>query len=284
MSDISFITAFWPTVAGANEVVRTNLQPTIDDAFWRELLGYLDAITDKDFVFVDDSNYDLRILEARLSEGVSGDADAYDGDVFNAKFDVVLDIAKIPSGDLYEWIARHEMGHVMGLKHPFADPLQPFTNDTVMSYTPNSLFFSDLDKAALIKVNGIEDDVPQVYRMFNKDTGSHFYTSHAPEAYHVATTAYDTFGYDGTAFYLDGGEVPLYRYYNPTTGAHFYTLDQSEGATFIYEGVAFGVESSGDPVYRLLNTNNDSHFYTADQAEIDSLGEHYLFEGIAFYA
>ena len=58
----------------------------------------------------------------------------------------------------------HEIGHALGLSHPYQDPTNSNwnTDDTIMSYNsgPNGwgTWFSDLDIAALIQIWGAEDD------------------------------------------------------------------------------------------------------------------------------
>ena len=58
----------------------------------------------------------------------------------------------------------HEIGHALGLSHPFEDPTNGnwTTEDTVMSYniSPDGwdTWFSDLDIAALMQIWGVEDD------------------------------------------------------------------------------------------------------------------------------
>ena len=58
----------------------------------------------------------------------------------------------------------HEIGHALGLSHPYEDPANGNwnTDDTVMSYniSPDGwdTWYSDLDIAALIQIWGVEDD------------------------------------------------------------------------------------------------------------------------------
>lgn len=58
----------------------------------------------------------------------------------------------------------HEIGHALGLSHPYEDPANGNwnTDDTIMSYNSSpdgwDVWFSDLDIAALIKMWGVEND------------------------------------------------------------------------------------------------------------------------------
>lgn len=58
----------------------------------------------------------------------------------------------------------HEIGHALGLSHPYEDPANGNwnTDDTIMSYNSSpdgwGIWFSDLDIAALIQMWGVEND------------------------------------------------------------------------------------------------------------------------------
>ena len=136
-------------------------------------------------------------------------------------------------------------------------------------------------------------------RLYNPNTGDHFYTSSRLEGQRAQRRLGYTF--EGVAAYVasdpDPGDglVPLYRLFNPSAGTHFYTTDRSEGLTardqlgFHFEGVAGYISASpGDglaPLYRLSNTSNGDHLYTTSRTEgllaRDQLG--YQFEGIIGY-
>ncbi len=139
-----------------------------------------------------------------------------------------------------------------------------------------------------------------VYRFYNRDTGTHFYTVSVGERDGVIR-AYPQFAYEGATFAapVDAAvTVPVYRFYNTKTGTHFYTTSESERdgiiATyphFAYEGPAFRAFASPGsdgrlPVYRFFNTTTGAHFYTISSAERDKVVATYpsfVYEGIAFH-
>lgn len=91
-----------------------------------------------------------------------------------------------------------------------------------------------------------------LYRFYNRNTGTHFYTASGAERDQVLSRWADVFSYEGVAYYVGAGgqgQVPLYRFYNRGTGAHFYTASETErdsvlarwSGTFTYEDPAFYV-------------------------------------------
>lgn len=277
------ITAPWQPAGGNAERIGINYRVSQYQDVWNQALEYLDSILDKDFYFTR-SDHSISIQEGNLPARFVGQADAFDGDLYNGKFDIVIDASKIADPAYYGYVIRHELGHALGLKHPHDfSPADVDERGTIMSYFPDSYWFTDLDRAALISINGLEDDGDHVYRFYNKVKGAHFYTADVDEAEWLATVFYDDFSFDGVA-YDHGGDIALYRLYNPVSGAHFYSTDEQEVALaseyMIYEGVAYNVSNEGDAVHRALNPHNNSHFYTTDLSEI---GDHYIYEGIAYY-
>ena len=94
-----------------------------------------------------------------------------------------------------------------------------------------------------------------VYRFFNTNTGTHFYTSDENERAFIAENL-DNLIFEGTPYYgydtQIEGTVPLYRFYNADLDAHFYTSSVEERDAFIAspnfepegggDGIAFYVE------------------------------------------
>lgn len=91
------------------------------------------------------------------------------------------------------------------------------------------------------------DNSSNVYRFYNEQAGSHFYTADIQETIDVLRA--DALTYEGIAFraYRDktADNVEVHRFFNTESGSHFYTADAAEMAQvvelagFAYEGVAF---------------------------------------------
>ncbi len=113
-----------------------------------------------------------------------------------------------------------------------------------------------------------------VYRLYNPNSGEHFYTSNASESYLLQNVGWT---YEGIAFQGCNSEngVAVYRVYNPNAGDHHYTTNIAEvnalvSAGWNDEGVAFYTPNNGTiPVYRLYNPYavSGAHHYTMNYNE-----------------
>jgi surface protein len=135
-----------------------------------------------------------------------------------------------------------------------------------------------------------------VYRLYNPNSGEHFYTLSEVERDATVAAGWND---EGIGWYApDTSDKPVYRLYSGTD--HHYTMDEEEKDALIaegwkYEGVAFysAEPEDGIALLRQFNPNVDpeaatnnsgSHNYTTDQVENDylvSLG--WQAEDVAFY-
>ena len=139
-----------------------------------------------------------------------------------------------------------------------------------------------------------------IYRFYNTETGTHFYSGSKQEVGSVLTTM-PNFQFEGAAFsQLNPGAegVDVLRFFNTETGVHFYTADVAEAEhirasmpSFLFEGAAYQahqeqVEGSM-ALYRFFNTQTGTHFYTANEVEMQNvrveLAGVMSYEGVAFY-
>ncbi len=128
-----------------------------------------------------------------------------------------------------------------------------------------------------------------MHRLYNPNTGEHFYTPDDDEYASVVNAGWTDEGMGWTS--PETGD-PVYRLYNPYAGEHHYTLDEGERAALVNagwtdEGIGwFSDPAKGVPLYREYNPNMFScnHNYTADATEhanLVALG--WIDEGIAWY-
>lgn len=112
-----------------------------------------------------------------------------------------------------------------------------------------------------------------MFRLYNPNSGEHFYTASANERDTLASIGWK---YEGTAWKAPvESSRPVYRLYNPNAGDHHYTTDQNEKKTLCSlgwkdEGTGwYSDESEGQAIYRLYNPNakTGTHHYTADYNE-----------------
>ena len=130
-----------------------------------------------------------------------------------------------------------------------------------------------------------------MFRLYNPNSGEHFYTGDAAEALNTVDHGWT---FEGIAWNAPKkSNTPIYRLYNRNAGDHFYTASQSErnrlkALGWKYEGIGWYAEDSNKvPVYREYNPNAiaGAHNYTTDRTEHNYLIRHgWKDEGIAWYA
>lgn len=147
------------------------------------------------------------------------------------------------------------------------------------------------DVRVVVKAN----DVVGMNRVYNPNSGEHFYTASAYEVCHLAAVGWN---YEGTGWVGSrSSNAPVYRLYSGTD--HHYTLDANEKAHLVSvgwsdEGIGwYSDDAKGVPLYRQFNpnvqpsapqNNSGSHNYTTSKGENDklvSLG--WREEGIGWY-
>lgn len=115
-----------------------------------------------------------------------------------------------------------------------------------------------------------------MYRLYNPNSGEHFYTASADERDGLAKLGWRK---EGTAWNNPETGIAVYRLYNPNTGDHHYTVHAGERDYLVKagwndEGIGWYAAEQGIPVYRLYNPNAKgagSHHYTTSSNERDAL-------------
>ena len=130
--------------------------------------------------------------------------------------------------------------------------------------------------SGLVPTDPEPDDPGQVmFRLYNPNSGEHFYTSSTVERDHLIGVGWDNEGNGWTAP-TKGGE-PVYRLYNPYAGEHHYTPSAGERDALVAAGwndEGIGWQTGGStPLYRLYNPNEfaNNHHYTTETGERDIL-------------
>ena len=127
-------------------------------------------------------------------------------------------------------------------------------------------------------------------RLYNPNSGEHFYTASAAEKDNLVKAGWK---YEGIAWKAPTtSKTPVYRLYNKNAGDHHYTISASEKENLVkagwqYEGIGwYSDDAKGVPLYRLYNPNATagSHHYTTSAAEkTDLVKAGWKDEGIAWY-
>jgi hypothetical protein len=111
-----------------------------------------------------------------------------------------------------------------------------------------------------------------MYRLYNKNSGEHFYTRARAEADKLVKLGWRD---EGIGWYAPKSGDPVYRMYNKNAGDHHYTLSTNERDKLVkagwkYEGIGwYSSKLKSVPIYRAYNKNAKagSHNYTASAYE-----------------
>ncbi|EOH73486.1 GH25 family lysozyme [Enterococcus malodoratus] len=131
-------------------------------------------------------------------------------------------------------------------------------------------------------------DSVQMYRLYNPNSGEHFYTQNVAEKNNLISKGWRD---EGIGWNAPTSGNPVYRLYNPNAGDHHYTLHASEKDHLVkvgwrYEGVGWS-SGGANMLHRLYNPNAKAgaHHYTLNSYEKDNLVKHgWRYEGLAWYA
>jgi surface protein len=131
-----------------------------------------------------------------------------------------------------------------------------------------------------------------MYRLYNPNSGEHFYTADFIEHANLVGAGWKD---EGVGWYSPAkSKTPVYRLYNPyvKNGDHHYTTSSTERnnlkkAGWKDEGIGwYSDDNKGVPIYRQYNPNakTGTHNYTTSKSENDKLIKAgWKSEGIAFY-
>ena len=137
----------------------------------------------------------------------------------------------------------------------------------------------------------IVESLAVMYRLYNPNSGEHFYTANEAEKDYLDSIGWNYEGIGWTA--PKRSETPVYRLYNPNAGDHHYTMSEGEMQMLVavgwnYEGIGwYSDDRERVPLYRQYNPNAvaGAHNYTANKAENDYLASiGWNEEGIGWYA
>ena len=117
-----------------------------------------------------------------------------------------------------------------------------------------------------------EDTAVAMYRMYNPNSGEHFFTANAVERLSLLKAGWD---YEGVGWYApSASSSPVYRLYNPNAGLHHYTVSTAERDMLItagwsYEGIGWYSYTGNNPVkiYREYCYTSGQHNYTSSYSE-----------------
>lgn len=148
-----------------------------------------------------------------------------------------------------------------------------------------------IDSKVLNFIHEHTDINPPVYRLYNPNSGEHFYTPSYAEVEACVRAGWKD---EGLAWYQQADGDPVYRLYNPNAGDHHYTTSAAERDHLVSigwsdEGMAFSSAKDNAlySIYRLYNPNAiaGAHHFTFKAEERDALVKAgWKDEGTAFMA
>ena len=147
----------------------------------------------------------------------------------------------------------------------------------------------DTDCDVCGEIREVKIDTVAMYRLYNPNSGEHFYTGSTEERDALVAVGWN---YEGVAWNAPVIGTPVYRLYNPNAGDHHYTMSADEVEMLVdlgwhYEGVAWNSASANDiPLFRLYNPNAETgnHHYTSSIEERDWLVDlGWILEGIGWF-
>ncbi len=134
-------------------------------------------------------------------------------------------------------------------------------------------------------------DTIEMYRLYNPNSGEHFYTASAGEKSALVAAGWRSEGVGWVA--PASSQTPVYRLYNRNGGDHHYTTSAGESSMLVAAGwrdEGIGWYSDDDktyPVYRQYNphASTGAHNFTTSKGENDNLvAAGWRAEGIGWYA
>ena len=136
-----------------------------------------------------------------------------------------------------------------------------------------------------------DDSTCAMYRLYNPNSGEHFYTANEVEKNYLVSIGWNDEGLGWVAPAYSG--APVYRMYNPNTGDHHYTTNAGEALNLAAigwnnEGIGwYSDDVKETTLYRMYNPNctgAGSHHYTVNYEEAKNLRDAgWRYEGRAWY-
>ena len=133
--------------------------------------------------------------------------------------------------------------------------------------------------------------VVHMFRLYNPNTGEHFYTGSTEERDNLVSVGWQ---YEGVGFTFPANTgAPVYRLFHEPTGEHLYTMNEQEKDNLLldgwsYEGIAFNSAYNTEAVqYRLYNPNATCgayHFTFSLEERQNLLDAGWIDQGIGWYS
>lgn len=170
--------------------------------------------------------------------------------------------------------------------------IQAYSSEVKQMHTPKTDPWSYVGRPTCSSDYEGENNFLTVYRLYNPNSGEHFYTTDYNERIYTEKAGWSYEGIAWKAPLMGESVTPVYRLYNPYVGDHHYTMSADERdilvqVGWVYEGINwYSDDAMGMPLYRLYNPNAivGAHHYTVNSSERDYLKTvGWSDEGIAWF-
>lgn len=234
------------------------------------------------------------------AKAVNADADATQAEINDAWLQLanIIQMLGFTSDKtaLQEAIAKAEMIDLEDhyddgkeeLQLALANALEVNNSDTALTEQSIQAALDRLN-AAIAALRQVE--VLTLYRVYNPNSGEHFFTADVEERDHLIDVGWWN---EGIGWYIpDVSSIPVYRVYNPNAGDHHYTTDAEERDHLVSvgwrdEGIGWHSDHKmTQNVYRVYNPNAKAgaHHFTIDKEEADHLvSVGWRDEGVGFHS
>ena len=190
----------------------------------------------------------------------------------------------------------NRFGYVKRGSAPYVEWLGKKENPTGDGWATGSNYGTDIvaRMKALLNTQYVLLGSGDMYRVYNPNSGEHFYTSNKAEKDHLVNLGWK---YEGIGWKAPTvSNFPVYRLYNANGGEHHYTMNVAEKNNLVklgwkYEGIGWFSADPNDsnsvPLLREYNPNafSNNHNYTTNANEHNWLvGLGWKDEGKAWYA
>ncbi|MEE8758946.1 MAG: GH25 family lysozyme [Bifidobacterium sp.] len=179
------------------------------------------------------------------------------------------------------WVASY--GSRTGFSYPTNDRGWQYTSDGSINGISGSVDLNAFGNKTFVAPSqqGIT-----VYRVYNPNTGEHFFTTNQYEYTSLAAVGWSP---EGVAWIAPSSGQPVYRLYSSSQGFHLYTVNGNEYTMLTQygwkqEGICW-FSGGAVPIYRVYNPNSGQHLFTVNANERNNLvqlGWHD--EGVGWYA
>ena len=243
--------------------------------------------------FTGTKTLEFNINQADISDtvGVYDEKYTYTGKAIEADFSLTFNNVELTKGVDYTCTYKNNtdvgvasieitgIGNFTGAKIIYFNIVADNSNNNNNNNSSNN---NNNNNAAVETVN--------MYRLYNPNSGEHFYTASSSEKDTLVKVGWR---YEGIGWKAPKtSNTPVYRLYNKNAGDHHYTMSVSERDFLVkigwkYEGIGwYSDDSQAVPLYRQYNPNAKagSHNYTVNKGENDMLvGLGWKGEGIGWY-